>query len=73
MQPCPNEAILSAFITTRHGAVVMSDRRSVLYGFFRRAIAQLVEQRSPKPQVGGSSPSRPARYDVGRWHSANCS
>src|SRR5438128_331844 len=26
-----------------------------------RPIAQLVEQRSPKPQVGGSSPSWPAR------------
>ena len=72
MQPCPNEAVLSALITTRHGAVIMSDRRSVLH-LFDRAIAQLVEQRSPKPQVGGSSPSRPARYDVGRWHSANCS
>lgn len=26
----------------------------------RRAVAQLVEQRSPKPQVAGSSPVRPA-------------
>jgi hypothetical protein len=25
-----------------------------------RPVAQLVEQRSPKPQVGGSSPSWPA-------------
>ncbi len=25
-----------------------------------RSVAQLVEQRSPKPQVGGSSPSWPA-------------
>jgi len=25
-----------------------------------RAVAQLVEHRSPKPAVGGSSPSRPA-------------
>ena len=28
----------------------------------RRAVAQLVEHRSPKPAVGGSSPSCPARY-----------
>lgn len=27
---------------------------------FQRAVAQLVEQRSPKPQVAGSSPVRPA-------------
>jgi hypothetical protein len=72
MQPCPNEAILSAFITTHHGAVIMPNRRSVLR-LFHRAIAQLVEQRSPKPQVGGSSPSRPARHHMGRWHSGNCS
>ena len=29
----------------------------------RRGIAQLAEQRSPKPQVGGSIPSAPANYD----------
>src|SRR4051794_41956790 len=29
--------------------------------FDRRAIAQLAEHRSPKPKVGGSSPSCPAR------------
>src|SRR6218665_1487024 len=42
-----------------------------------RAVAQLVEQRSPKPQVAGSSPVRPAnsahacdgRYT--RWHATN--
>ena len=28
----------------------------------RRSVAQLEEQRSPKPQVGGSNPSTPARY-----------
>ncbi|MEN9740008.1 MAG: preprotein translocase subunit SecE [Actinomycetota bacterium] len=28
-----------------------------------RAVAQLVEQRSPKPQVAGSSPVRPANVD----------
>ena len=33
---------------------------SAFCGTFR-PIAQLVEQRSPKPQVGGSSPSWPAR------------
>ena len=27
-----------------------------------RGIAQLVEQRSPKPRAGGSSPSAPAKY-----------
>src|SRR4029453_154485 len=30
---------------------------------FRRAIAQLAEHRSPKPKVGGSSPSCPAGAD----------
>ena len=29
-----------------------------------RAVAQLAEHRSPKPTVGGSSPSRPARGPV---------
>ena len=28
-----------------------------------RPVAQLVEQRSPKPQVGGSSPSWPANIN----------
>lgn len=33
-----------------------------------RAVAQLVEQRSPKPQVAGSSPVRPAKqYTTGSW------
>ena len=38
------------------------------------AIAQLVEQRSPKPQVGGSIPSRRAIYGsrggVAEWSNA---
>jgi hypothetical protein len=29
-----------------------------------RVVAQLVEQRSPKPQVAGSSPVRPAAREV---------
>src|ERR1700685_762924 len=32
-------------------------------GWNRRAVAQLVESRSPKPAVGGSSPSCPASAD----------
>ena len=32
-----------------------------------RALAQLAEQRSPKPQVGGSSPSCPAERRVDDW------
>ncbi len=31
--------------------------------FLCRGIAQLVEQRSPKPRAEGSSPSAPARYE----------
>jgi|GEM_PF-6988410 hypothetical protein len=37
------------------------------------AIAQLVEQRSPKPQVGGSIPSRRASFGTGgvaEWSNA---
>ena len=33
MQPCPEEAILSALITTHRGAVIMTDPRSVLQVF----------------------------------------
>jgi hypothetical protein len=32
-----------------------------------RCVAQLVEQRSPKPQVVGSSPAAPANFVVGRF------
>ena len=28
-----------------------------------RSVAQLVERRSPKPEVGGSRPSTPAKVD----------
>ncbi len=40
-----------------------------------RAIAQLAEQRSPKPQVAGSNPSRPASFlapkgGVAEWSNA---
>lgn len=35
-----------------------------------RAVAQLVEQRSPKPQVAGSSPVRPA-FGFGRHKKGN--
>ena len=31
----------------------------------RRSVAQLVEHRSPKPGVGGSSPSSPANVSLG--------
>lgn len=48
MQPCPKEAILPALTTTKT----------------HMAVAQLVEQRSPKPSVGGSSPSRHAQGPV---------
>src|SRR5262249_11222996 len=33
---------------------------------FRRSVAQWLEHRSPKPGVGGSSPSTPARHKVRR-------
>ncbi len=36
-----------------------STRQSDIIGF-RRSVAQLEEQRSPKPQAGGSSPPTPA-------------
>jgi hypothetical protein len=32
-----------------------------------RPVAQLAEQRSPKPQVGGSIPSWPATFRSRRW------
>ena len=35
---------------------------SVKLGVHFRPVAQLAEQRSPKPQVGGSIPSWPATY-----------
>ena len=36
-----------------------------LFWFFKyRPVAQLVEHRSPKPEVGGSSPSWPARIKI---------
>src|ERR1700754_3397603 len=31
---------------------------------FRRSVAQWLEHRSPKPGVGGSSPSTPARLEI---------
>ena len=39
-------------------------RRSVKDRVLRifRSVAQLVEHRSPKPGVGGSSPSTPAKF-----------
>jgi hypothetical protein len=33
----------------------------VTVGFLHRGIAQLVEQRSPKPRAEGSNPSTPAK------------
>jgi hypothetical protein len=71
MQPCPNESVLSAFITThRSGQYANWPSPSSLISL--RAIAQLVEQRSPKPQVGGSRPSRPAQhYYTGQWQSGS--
>jgi hypothetical protein len=37
------------------------DHLVTLYlGFYDRPVVQLVERRSPKPNVGGSSPSWPA-------------
>ena len=32
-----------------------------------RPVVQLVEHRSPKPAVGGSSPSWPATYKFGKY------
>lgn len=31
---------------------------------YARSVAQLVERRSPKPEVAGSMPVAPAKYDV---------
>ncbi len=40
-------------------------REGLWYGDLRRrSVAQLEEQRSPKPQVVGSSPSTPARFRI---------
>jgi hypothetical protein len=51
----------------------MPTGRLRLHLFSHRAVAQLVEQRSPKPQVEVSSTSRPAQqHHLGRWHSGNC-
>ena len=49
----------------------MPTGRSVFTVFSHRAVAQLVEQRSPKPQVGGSSPPALLSNTMGRWHSGN--
>ncbi len=35
-----------------------------LYGSTFRGVAQLVEQRSPKPRVVGSSPATPAKFEL---------
>jgi large subunit ribosomal protein L33 len=52
-----------------------ADRRVNLVGWLvalpvalPRAVAQLVEHRSPKPTVGGSSPSCPAHIPMGAIH-----
>ncbi len=37
---------------------------------FCRAVAQLVEQRPPKPKVGGSSPSSPAKISIASMENA---
>lgn len=65
MQPCPEEANLSALITT-HGSAIMTDAAPAVHDLSHRAVAQLVEHRSPKPVVVGSSPSRPAQQH-GTW------
>ena len=38
------------------------------YNFIFRGIAQLVEQRSPKPRAEGSSPSAPAIKNISKRH-----
>ena len=46
---------------TKRAPVILSWH---LFRVFWTAIAQLVEQRSPKPQVGGSTPSRRASFSL---------
>ena len=45
--------------------IVFSDIKSMVK--VKRPVAQLAEQRSPKPQVAGSSPSWPARWFSKPW------
>ena len=42
-------------------------------GARQRPVAQLAEQRSPKPQVGGSSPSWPATASIESHTLTSCS
>ena len=48
----------SSFPRSHHCVFLLSKRSKF---FFHRGIAQLVEQRSPKPRAEGSSPSAPAK------------
>ncbi len=41
---------------------VFNDKITLVLKTIYRGIAQLVEQRSPKPRAEGSSPSAPAKY-----------
>ena len=54
---CCQEAIDISFSPFLHLCAIMKYN---FYGY--RSVAQLVEQRSPKPPVRGSSPLTPASY-----------
>ena len=52
-------------------AKIIKERNIYRIGSHRiRSVAQLVEHRSPKPGVGGSSPSTPASRRPRRWNAA---
>src|SRR5262249_50811997 len=53
------------FVVNRRSAW-QTKRKKSLQSPRLRSLAQLVEHRSPKPRVGGSSPSTPARAAGGR-------
>ena len=55
-----NSSIFLSFSFLFQSKSVLKCRNRTIPAFIRRGIAQLVEQRSPKPRAEGSSPSAPA-------------
>ena len=53
--------------TAKPSNVILDADGAVYAALPHRGIAQLVEQRSPKPQVAGSIPAAPAKLNVGSW------
>src|SRR3990170_3680165 len=52
----------TCFVLPVRGRVGAGEQARCTTGSRWRALAQLAEHRSPKPKVGGSSPSCPARH-----------